>query len=144
MLTPRRSPLEQSIIIGCGKPMQNPLDVSVSSERTEGVGQAGVVMLFLLPVYVVVAPLADAHGSQRAQAAHGRLVPRAPPAEHGAALATVVPPLQRRETYLTLRAIRSSVVSNPMISRSPFCSRSWRHVRRRPTEYLWIRRYLVT
>ena len=42
---------------------------------------------------VVVAALAHAHGPQRAQAAHGRLVARAAPAEHRAALAAVVAPL---------------------------------------------------
>lgn len=54
----------------------------------------------LVGVYVVVAAAAHAHGAQRAQAAHGRLVARAAPAEHRAALAAVVAPLQRREPHL--------------------------------------------
>lgn len=56
--------------------------------------------LVLLGVYVVVAALADAHGAQRAQTAHGRFVARAAAAEHRAALPAVVPPLQRSESNL--------------------------------------------
>lgn len=64
--------------------------------------QSDLVPCELVPLGgdVVVAALADAHGAQRAQAAHGRLVARAAPAEHRAALAAVVAPLQRREADL--------------------------------------------
>lgn len=54
----------------------------------------------LLGVYGIVAALTHAHGPQRSQPPHGRLVTRATPAEHRAALAAVVPPLQRRKADL--------------------------------------------